>query len=327
MTSAAKEPEVSVVIGTYNRCDVLRGALESLLTQDSGGVDYEVIVVDNNSTDDTRNMVENLRDTLDCKNLVYCFERTQGVSHARNRGITMARGRLIAFTDDDIRPAPNWIASVREGFNKFPHADCIGGKVLPPPTTEFPVWLTAKHWTPLALLDLGDKPIELNVRNGPGLVAANMAVRASVFADVGLFQPQLQRVKNSIGSMEDHEFQFRLSDAKKKLMYLPELVVHAHVLPERLTKDYHRRWYRGHGYFYAVMRADDFEASKMRVLDVPAHVYRRALSDVYLWMKYRLKNEPEMEFQHEVELSFFWGFFRKRWADRRLPQKGTKSTK
>ena len=327
MTSAAKEPEVSVVIGTYNRCDVLRGALESLLTQDSGGVDYEVIVVDNNSTDDTRNMVENLRDTLDCKNLVYCFERTQGVSHARNRGITMARGRLIAFTDDDIRPAPNWIASVREGFNKFPHADCIGGKVLPPPTSEFPVWLTAKHWTPLALLDLGDKPIELNVRNGPGLVAANMAVRASVFADVGLFQPQLQRVKNSIGSMEDHEFQFRLSDAKKKLMYLPELVVHAHVLPERLTKDYHRRWYRGHGYFYAVMRADDFEASKMRVLDVPAHVYRRALSDVYLWMKYRLKNEPEMEFQNEFELSFFCGFFRKRWAVRRLPQKGTKSTK
>src|SRR5215208_8194876 len=91
MTSAAKEPEVSVVIGTYNRCDVLQGALESLLTQDSGGADYEVIVVDNNSTDDTRNMVENLRDRLGCKNLIYCFERTQGVSHARNRGITAAR--------------------------------------------------------------------------------------------------------------------------------------------------------------------------------------------------------------------------------------------
>jgi len=317
MTSAAKEPEVSVVIGTYNRCDVLRGALESLLTQDSGGADYEVIVVDNNSTDDTRTMVENLRDKLGCKNLIYCFERTQGVSHARNRGITAARGRLIAFTDDDIRPAHNWIATVREGFNKFPNADCIGGRVLPQPKTEFPGWLTAKHWTPLALLDLGDKPIELDVRNGPGLVAANLAVRASVFTDVGLFEPQLQRVKNSIGSMEDHEFQLRLSAANKRLVYLPDLVVYAQVLQERLTKDYHRRWYRGHGYFYAVMREADFEASKMRLLDVPAHVYRRALSDVYLWMKYHLKNEPEMEFHHEVELSFFWGFFRKRLSDRR----------
>ena len=320
------EPEVSVVIGTYNRCDVLRGALESLMTQDSGGVNYEVIVVDNNSTDDTRNMVESLSNKLQAKNLIYCFERTQGVSHARNRGITAARGRLIAFTDDDIRPAPNWIASVRAGFEKFPNADCIGGRVLPQPKTEFPGWLTSKHWTPLALLDMGDKPVDLDVRNGPGLVAANLAVKASVFADVGLFQPQLQRVKNSIGSMEDHEFQLRLTAANKRLVYVPDLVVYAQVLQERLTKDYHRRWYRGHGYFYALMRAADFEASKMRVLDVPAHVYRRALSDVYLWMKYRLQNQPEMEFHHEVELSFFWGFFRKRLADRRLPQKGTKST-
>jgi len=315
--TSAKEPDVSVVIGTYNRCDVLRGALESLMNQDSGDTQYEVIVVDNNSSDDTRTIVENLRDKWGANNLIYCFERTQGVSYARNRGISLARGRLIAFTDDDITPARDWVASVRKGFEKFPNADCIGGKVLPQASTQFPVWLTAKHWTPLALVDLGDEPIDLDVRNGPGLVAANMAVRASVFTDVGLFEPQLQRVRNSIGSMEDHQFQLRLSDANKKLKYLPELVVHANVLPERLTKEYHRRWYRGHGYFYAIMRAADFESSKMRLLDVPAHIYRRALSDVYLWMKYRLKNEPELEFQHEVELSFFWGFFRKRLSDLR----------
>lgn len=317
MINAAREPGVSVVIGTYNRCDVLRGALESLLSQDSGGTPYEVIVVDNNSTDDTRSMVVNLGDKYGCKNLIYRFERTQGVSHARNTGIGAARGRLIAFTDDDIRPARNWIASVRDGFDKFPNADCIGGKVLPPPSTQFPGWLTEEHWTPLALLDLGDKPIELDVRNGPGLVAANLAVRASIFADVGLFQPHLQRVKSSLGSMEDHEFQFRVSDAKKKLMYLPDLVVHAHVLPERLTKDYHRRWYRGHGYFYAVMRDAGFERSKMRVLDVPAHVYRRALADVYRWMKYRLANEPALEFHSELEIRFFLGFIRKRLSERR----------
>src|SRR6266508_1027576 len=265
MRSASKEPDVSVIVGTYNRCNVLRGALESLRNQDCAGTEYEVIVVDNNSTDETRTMVENLRDSLGYDNLVYCF----------------------------------------------------GGKVLPQPTTAFPVWLTDKHWTPLALLDLGDGPIELDVRNGPGLVAANLAVRASVFSDVGLFQPHLQRVKNSIGSMEDHEFQLRLTAAKKRLMYLPELVVYAHVLEERLTKDYHRRWYHGHGYFYAVMRAHDFEASKMRVLDVPAHVYRRALLDVYAWLKCRFKNEPDLEFQYEVELSFFCGFFRKRLSDLR----------
>lgn len=315
MKSASKEPDVSVIIGTYNRCDVLRGALESLMSQDSAGTEYEVIVVDNNSTDDTRSMVQNLRDKLGCNNLFYYFEGTQGVSHARNRGIAASRGRLIAFTDDDIRPAKNWISSISQGFNRFSDADCIGGKVLPQPAIEFPSWLTPKHWTPLALLDLGNEPMRLDLRNGPGLVAANMAIRASVFEDVGMFRPELQRVQDSIGSMEDHEFQLRLNDAKKRVMYLPDVVVHAHVLPERLTRAYHRRWYRGHGYFYAVMRNDDFEVSRARVLDVPVHVYRRALSDVYLWMKYRLKNEPELEFHYEFELSFLWGFFRKRLAD------------
>ena len=138
-----REPDVSVIIGTYNRCEVLRGALESLMNQDAAGTEYEVIVVDNNSTDDTRSMVENLREKLGRNNLVYCFERRQGVSHARNRGITAARGCLIAFTDDDIRPARNWIASVHESFNKFPNADCIGGKVLPQQATEFPAWSRA----------------------------------------------------------------------------------------------------------------------------------------------------------------------------------------
>jgi glycosyltransferase involved in cell wall biosynthesis len=317
MRSASKEPDVSVIVGTYNRCNVLRGALESLMNQDCAGTQYEVILVDNNSTDETRAMVENLRDSLGYDNLVYCFEGNQGVSHARNTGIAAARGRIIAFTDDDIRPARNWIASINQGFRKFPNADCIGGKVLPQSITAFPVWLTGKHWTPLALLDLGDGQMELDVRNGPGLVAANLAVRSSVFSDVGVFHPHLQRVKNSIGSMEDHEFQLRLADAKKCLMYLPELVVYAHVLEERLTKDYHRGWYRGHGYFYAVMRAHDFEDSRMRVLDVPAHVYRRALWNAYEWMKCRFKNEPDLEFKYEVELSFFWGFFRKRLSDLR----------
>lgn len=316
--SVTQEPDVSVIVATYNRCEILRGTLESLMNQESAGISYEVIVVDNNSTDDTRKTVEEFGKDFANENLVYCFEPQQGVSYARNKGIVTARAPILAFTDDDIRPAPNWIASIYEGFKRFPKVDCLGGKVLPAEETKFPAWLTRDYWTPLALLDLGDEPLKLDVQNGPGLVGANFGVRASVFKQLGFFTPELQRVKDSIGSLEDHEFQLRLTNAKKNLMYVPELVVHAHVLPERLTKDYHRRWHRGHGSFYAVMRADDFEtSSKLRVLDVPAHVYRRALSEGYLWMKYRLKNEPELEFQHQVGCSFFWGFFRRRLADRR----------
>ena len=311
-----KEPEVSVVVATYNRCEILPGTLDSLINQNSE-IAYEVIVVDNNSTDDTRRVIDKLREKPGYEKLNYHFEDKQGVSHARNRGIAAARASILAFTDDDIRPAPDWVASISEAFKKFPEADCIGGKVLPHPSTSFPAWLTDKYWTPLALLDLGDKPIKLNVQRGAGLVAANLAVRASVFRDVGLFHPQLQRVKDSVGSMEDHEFQLRVSAAKKRLMYVPDLVVYAHVLEERLSKEYHRRWYCGHGHFYAVMRDEEFESSKIRLFDVPSHLYRHTCSNAFDWLKHRLTSKAELEFQQELEMHFFWGFFRKRFADRR----------
>jgi glycosyltransferase involved in cell wall biosynthesis len=315
--NAAKEPDVSVIVATYNRCEILRGALESLLHQETRGTKYEVIVADNNSTDDTRRVVEELRDQSPHVELVYCFEPEQGVSYARNTGIARARAPILAFTDDDIRPALDWVASVHEGFRKFPEADCIGGKVLPDPKTKFPDWLTEKHWTPLALLDLGDEPLVLDVQNGAGLVGANLAIRASALKEVGSFRPQLQRVKGGIGSLEDTELELRLSVSGKRLMYLPELVVYTQVIEERLDKAYHRRWYCGHGHFYAVMRNEKFEASKLRLFDVPAHLYRSTFTNAFDWLRCRLTNEHDLGFQRELELRFFWGFFRKRFAERR----------
>ena len=316
MTTAAKEPDVSVIVATYNRSEVLRGALESLLHQEAGGTTYEVIVTDNNSTDDTRRVVEELRAQTQHIDLVYCFEGQQGVSYARNTAIAHARAAILAFTDDDIRPAADWVRCVHEGFRRFPEADCIGGKVLPDPSIKFPEWLTENHWTPLALLNLGDEPLVLDVQNGAGLVGANLAIRTAALKEVGSFQPQLQRVKGGIGSLEDTELEFRLSAAGKRLMYVPELIVYTQVLDERLEKAYHRRWYCGHGYFYAVMRNEKFEASKLRLFDVPAHLYRSTFTNVFDWLRCRLTNEADLGFQRELELRFFWGFFRKRFAER-----------
>ena len=315
--SAATAPDVSVIVATYNRCNVLRGVLQSLMNQESAGVKYEVIVVDNNSSDDTRKIVEEFSKSFPCANLVYCVEPKQGVSYARNKGIVTARAPILAFTDDDIKPASNWVASVHEGFNRAPKVDCIGGKVLPDPETIFPDWLTRDYWSPLALLDLGDDSIALDPQNGPGLVGANIAVRASVFEKVGLFAPQFQRVKDGIGSLEDHEFQLRLSSSQRSLMYLPEIVVYAHVLDERFSKSYHRRWHYGHGHFYAVLHDGRFESSKFKLFDVPAHVYRRMSSHAASWLRYALMKNTDLGFQHELELRFFWGFFRKRFAERR----------
>ena len=309
-------PDVSVIVATYNRCEILRGALDSLLHQETRGTTYEVIVADNNSTDDTRRVVEELRAASPHVDLIYCFEPEQGVSYARNTAIAHARAPILAFTDDDIRPALDWVAAVDDAFKKFPEADCIGGKVLPDPGIKFPEWLTETHWTPLALLNLGDEPLVLDVQNGAGLVGANLAMRTAALKEVGSFRPHLQRVKGGIGSLEDTELELRLSVAGKRLMYVPELIVFTQVIDERLDKAYHRRWYCGHGHFYAVMRNEKFEESKLRLFDVPAHLYRSTLANVFDWLRYRLKNDEELVFQRELELRFFWGFFRKRFAER-----------
>src|SRR5688572_314955 len=93
--------DISAVITTYNRSSSLAAALNALLSQNAGGVRYEIVVVDNNSTDDTRATVEGLI-AKGHTNVRYVFESKQGITHGRNAGIAAARGRIIAFTDDDV---------------------------------------------------------------------------------------------------------------------------------------------------------------------------------------------------------------------------------
>src|ERR1043165_5266525 len=104
--------DISVIISTYNRSDMLPGALESVLAQEAGDVRYELIVVDNNSTDKTREVVESFI-ARGHENVRYIFEGKQGLSHARNAGIAAARSPLIVFTDDDVRAATRGEDSIK----------------------------------------------------------------------------------------------------------------------------------------------------------------------------------------------------------------------
>src|SRR5436190_10483211 len=268
--------EISVVISTYNRSEMLTGALESVLSQEPRGVCYEVIVVDNNSTDNTREVVERYIAGGE-HNLRYIFEPRQGSSYARNAGIAVARSEIVAFADDDVRVAKNWIATIKRAFDEHPEVDCIGGRVLPLWCTP-PRWLTREHWTPLALQDYGDRPLLINLNNTLCLVSANLAFRREAFVDAGMFAPELQRIKDSIGSMEDAELLERYWRTGRTCLYVPALIVETHVTADRLTKAYHRRWHAGHGHFYAIKRSDEMERASSRLFDVPAHLYKRAVS-------------------------------------------------
>ena len=146
LTDVSAAPDVTVVISTYNRCGRLRDALESLFSQQSDGVIWEAVVVDNNSTDDTAAVIESFTDRRTAR-LRYVFEPRQGLSFGRNAGICRAAAPLIAFTDDDLRPAADWVRRIKHCFDEHPEADFIGGKVLPRWQSRVPPWLTPDHFT------------------------------------------------------------------------------------------------------------------------------------------------------------------------------------
>ena len=207
--------DVSVVISTYNGAARLPGALESVLRQDLDGVSYEVIVVDNNSNDGTRALIESSIGREGGR-LRYIFEPRQGVSYGRNAGIAAASAPIIAFFDDDVRVARDWIRTLKQALDEHPDVDFVGGKVLPEWQAPPAAWLTDEHWSPLALVDYGPEPLRVTAERQLCLVSANLAVRRTLFDAVGLFAPELQRVKDSIGSMEDHELLMRCWHAGRR---------------------------------------------------------------------------------------------------------------
>lgn len=307
--------DVSVVISTYNRCGLIEDALRSLLAQTPAQLQFEVLVVDNNSTDQTRSVVQSLA-AQNPGMLKYFFEPRQGLSYGRNTGIANAKASIIAFTDDDVRVARDWVHQIKTGFEQNPEIDFLGGKVVPRWPAAPPAWLTTAHWEPLALLDYGDQKFLVDSTNQLCLIGANFAFRRRAFEKVGLFKTDFQRVKNGIGSLEDHEMLLRLWRSNSQGLYLPELVVMAEIEPERLEKQYHRRWYSGHGRFYAELRAEEMERSNVgKILGVPAHFYRRALQDALGWTFSMIRNQPSQAFRYDVQLHYFLGFLRRRWQD------------
>lgn len=303
---------LSVIMCTYNRGELLGQAIRSVLVQgDRGTPAFELIVVDNNSTDGTRQIIEAI--AAGDSRVRYVFEPRQGLSFARNAAISRTRAPLVAFTDDDVRVEPDWVAAVVRAFEEHPGAAMVGGRVLPLWPAAPPAWLTRDHWSPLALVDHGDTAIMITPARAICLVGANVAFRREVFDAIGGFATEFQRVRESIGSLEDHDFLLRLLRTGRTGVYDPRIVVHAEIQPNRLTRRYHRRWHSGHGRFHALLRSELMERSNAGTLfGVPAHLYRQALGDVAGWVRATATWDPARAFHHEVRLRFFTGFFRER---------------
>jgi glycosyltransferase involved in cell wall biosynthesis len=299
-------PVVSVVLCTYNRAHLLADALHALLAQVTDTAPYEVVVVDNNSSDATRDVVEPF---VGSGVVRYEFEPRQGLSVARNHGVSVARADLIAFTDDDVRVSPTWIQSIARAFGENVDVDMVGGKVVPAWEEPPPPWLRETGDAPLALVNFGEHAFRIPQERSVCLIGANVAVRRRAFERAGGFSIALQRVGDSVVSIEDYDFQVRVLAGGASALYEPRIVVHAPVPRERLMKRHHRAWHRGHGRLFALMRDPSFEGSRLGTfLGVPAHVYRSALREAAAWSACQLTRRSAAAFAHELRLCFLVGF-------------------
>ncbi|MDD5259280.1 MAG: glycosyltransferase family A protein [bacterium] len=186
--------DISIIVATYNRCKSLEDTLRALQGQKTAsGIISEMIIVDNNSSDETRKLVEQYRQQFPGK-FKYLFEPRQGLSYARNMGINEAQGEIIAFTDDDCQPEADWLERIVKKFQEEPELDGVLGA---------PIMTDGSH--------MYNKNNDLLRGNG-----LNMAFRREMFKKYGNFDSYLGA--GSIGcAAEDTEFVYRLLRAKRKV--------------------------------------------------------------------------------------------------------------
>jgi glycosyltransferase involved in cell wall biosynthesis len=312
--NSESEVDLTLLVCTYNRCADLRELLETAVSQQMHGkFSYEILVVDNNSNDATRDVVESFI-ARGHDNVRYLFEPKQGKSNALNTGLSAIRGWCYAITDDDFLLPNNWAYEILEGFRNHPQVAFVSGKVIPEWESEVPAWLTKKHWAAIAMSDYGDDEFYVDSNNQVCLLACSF--RLSEVREVGDYHSELGPTLAAGGAIEDLELLQRLWSAGKKGVYLPHLSFRHKATADRLTKEYHRRWHTSHGRNYAIMRHHDVEKSASRLFDVPVYLYREAMKDGFSWLRYSLQGNRDEAFWHETHLRFFIGFFQQRRRDR-----------
>ena len=215
---------LSLLIATYNRAARLIDTLESVVGQDAPAEQWECVVVNNNSTDDTAVRFTAFAAAHPQFNLRMVEEHNQGLSYARNRGIRESTGVYIAIIDDDERIAPTFISAYITLFDTVPEAVAGGGPIVPVYPSGRPAWMSCFTERPIAnTMYLGDRIREFPEGHIPG--GGNMAIRRSAVKRYGVFDVSLGRVGTSLTGGEESDLFERLRLAEAKYFYTPRAVM------------------------------------------------------------------------------------------------------
>lgn len=290
--------EISAVICTYNRVDYLQKAIRSLVNQSLENAKYEIIIIDNNSTDGTKKNVSD--DFVACENLKYYLEPVQGLSSARNTGWQIAKGKYVAYLDDDAVANPNWLRNILRAFNSTNSLGAVGGKIDPIWESERPDWLIDELLPFLTVVDWYEKPTLLDSRRYvPG---ANMAFPKEILKELGGFSTDLGRKKQNLLSNEEIGLYKLINSQGLNRLYDPEIMVKHHVSSNRINQNYFKRRLYWQGISNAVLKSEE---SRMNMLDKIKEAYKefkKLIKDYKLVVRIILNKDNENMFARKLRI-------------------------
>jgi glycosyltransferase involved in cell wall biosynthesis len=203
---------------------------------------WELLVIDNNSTDETKHVSERYRNKLP---ILYIFEPNQGLSYARNRAITECHTNLLLFTDDDVTLESYWLYEFIKAAREFPEADYFGGRIIPYWPNSHPHWLKDENMALLSGLfvkyDLGENN-RMYKPDDPEPYGASFAIRRRLFNNIDYFRPELGVKGNIPGRGEEAEYFIRAKENGFKGAYVGTAVCYHWIDPLRLTLKYMYRY-------------------------------------------------------------------------------------
>lgn len=229
--------KVSLIIATYNGGSRVSKTLHSLIKQTLPKEFWDVVVVDNNSTDNTSEVVKTFISENKDINIKLVFEPKQGLSNARNCGIANSKGEYLVFVDDDELLGEELLRTYFDYFDTRPFSVAAGGKILPVYETTKPKWLSFVTERAVAsTVDHGKK--EKPFPKGSYFIGGNMGIRRSAIELCGEFDPSLGRMGNTLLGGEEKDMYNRLLTLNQEIGYLPGAVIYHIIPPQRLTKEH-----------------------------------------------------------------------------------------
>ncbi|WP_320168291.1 glycosyltransferase family 2 protein [Mangrovibacterium marinum] len=236
--------EISAIISTYNRAQYLDGLFASILQQTIDPACYEVVIVNNNCTDNTEQKCRQFMAENPGLRIVYCVEHQQGLSFGRNRGIRESSGRYVTFLDDDAVLTDDFFEQTIAFFKSHPQVSAIGGKILLKYLDRKPKWYNPYLASLLGYFNKGDREMPFSNDYFRG---SNMSFHRSLFDKYEGFNTSLGRVGRQLYGNEEKELFYRLKEHGEEMWYVPSAVV-LHLVPiERTYSEFIKRQALGTG--------------------------------------------------------------------------------